>query len=94
MKVTIVSAQRRKPQIGDRQVTKKHGLRVRVVETHSGMWVTSGGRYRYEWRRPHELVGTPWEYLLTSQDRELISQRAAVLAHAADIESAVLFGHA
>lgn len=64
MKITIQAPQRRRPQIGDRRTTKKHGLQVRVVETHGGMWVKSGSRYRYDWRQPRELAGTQWAYLL------------------------------
>lgn len=67
MKIRILAPQRRKPEIGDRRTTKKHGLQIRVVETHNGMWVLQAGKsnaYRYEWKKPEELVGTRWEYLL------------------------------
>lgn len=67
-----MSQQRRKPKIGDRRTTKKHGLQIRVVETHNGMWVCNGGRYRYDWRRPSELKGTSWDYLLTAEERATI----------------------
>lgn len=68
MKITILAPQRRKPKIGDRRTTKKHGLQIRVVETHNGMWVRNGSRYRYEWRKPSELVGTWWENLIQPGD--------------------------
>ena len=55
---------RRKPAIGDRRVTKAHGLQIRVVRTHDGMCVCSGSRYLYDWCSPGDLVGTRWEYLL------------------------------
>ena len=55
---------RRKPHIGDRRVTKSHGLQLRVVETHQGMWVRSGSGYRYDWRSPAQLLGTQWEHLV------------------------------
>lgn len=61
---------RRKPKVGDRRTTKKHGLQIRVVETHNGMWVRSGSRYVYEWRLPKSLVGTSWAYLLKPGDLE------------------------
>ncbi len=59
-----VGPARREPKIGDRRVTKKHGLQIRVVETHNGMWVRNGSRYRYDWRTPGELSCTRWDYLL------------------------------
>ena len=58
------SKPRRKPRIGDRRVTKQHGLQLRVVCTHDWMWMRSGSRYLYEWRSPAELIGTRWEYLV------------------------------
>jgi hypothetical protein len=64
MRIHILAPQRKKPKIGDRRTTKKHGLQIRVVETHNGMWVCNGSRYRYEWRKPAELVGTQWEHLI------------------------------
>lgn len=68
MKITILAPQRSKPKIGDRRTTKKHGLQIRVVETHNGMWVRSGYRYRYEWLKPSEIVGTQWVNLLQPGD--------------------------
>lgn len=68
MKITILATQRQRPKIGDRRTTKKHGLQIRVVETHYGMWAKSGSRYSYDWRKPSELVGTQWAYLLTPGD--------------------------
>lgn len=72
MKITILAPQRRNPEIGERRTTKKHGLQIRVVETHNGMWVLQAGKanaYRYDWKKPEELVGTRWEYLLTAEER-------------------------
>lgn len=68
MKIHILAPQRRRQKIGDRRTTKKHGLQIRVVETHNGMWVCSGSRYRYEWRKPSDLVGTQWAHLLQPGD--------------------------
>lgn len=68
MKITILAPQRRKPKIGDRRTTKKHGLQIRVVETYNGMWVRNGSRYRYDWRKPWELVGSQWDYLIQPGD--------------------------
>lgn len=73
MRITFLSSNRSQPKIGDRRVTKKHGLQIRVVETHGAMWVRSGGRYRYDWRKPAQLLATAWEYLLTSEDRAAIA---------------------
>ncbi len=65
MKITILGPQRRRPRIGDRRVTKRHGLQIRVVSTTAaGHWMRSGSRYLYDWRSPGELAGTRWEYLL------------------------------
>lgn len=74
MRVTILAPQRKLPKIGDRRTTKKHGLQIRVVETHNDMWVKSGSRYRYNWVNPADLVGTRWEYLLTAADRASLQQ--------------------
>jgi len=68
MKIHILAPQRRRPKIGDRRTTKAHGLQIRVVETHNGMWVCSGSRYRYEWSKPSDLVGTQWAHLLRPGD--------------------------
>ena len=68
MKITTLAPQRRQPQIGDRRTTKKHGLQIRVVETHGGMWVRSGSRYLYEWRAPKERGGTKSAHLLKPGD--------------------------
>lgn len=68
MKIHILAPKRRRPKIGDRRTTKKHGLQIRVVETHNGMWVCSGSRYRYEWRKPSDLVGKQWANLLRPGD--------------------------
>jgi hypothetical protein len=92
MKIHILAPQRRKPQIGDRRTTKKHGLQIRVIETHNGMWVRSGSRYRYDWRKPEQLVGTRWEHLLNADDRKLIDQRQAAASHKRDIEAAIFSG--
>lgn len=72
MKIHILAPQRRKPKIGDRRTTKKHGLQIRVVQTHNGMWCCSGSRYLYEWRTPAQLLGTRWEYLINPQERAAI----------------------
>lgn len=72
MKITILAPQRTLPKIGDRRYTSKHGQQIRVVETHNGMWVKSGRRYRYAWSKPSELAGTQWEYLLTPSDKAAI----------------------
>lgn len=64
MRVQIVSA-RRRPRIGDRRVTKRHGLQIRVPETSwEGMWVLRNGRQAYEWRTLAELAGTAFDHLI------------------------------
>jgi hypothetical protein len=85
VKVHLPPPQRKKLKIGDRRCTKKHGVQIRVVEAHHGMWVCNGSRYRYEWKRPHELLGTQWDYLLTPQERASAQLRR-------DIEHSVLMG--
>lgn len=72
MRIHILGAQRRKPRIGDRRVTKKHGLQIRVVVTHNGMWVTTGRSYCYEWQTPAQLLCTRWEYLIKPEERAAI----------------------
>lgn len=70
--IRFFGPQRRKPEIGDRRTTKKHGLQIRVVETRGGIWVLQAGKsnaYRYDWKKPSELIGTRWEYLLTPEER-------------------------
>lgn len=64
MRIIVLGPQRRRPRIGDRRHSKRHGLQIRVVETHGGMWVVSGSRYRYEWRTPAQLIGTQFEHLI------------------------------
>lgn len=65
MRITILAPQRRQPRIGDRRVTKKHGLQIRVAETHGGRWVRCGSRYRYDWRSLADLAQDPqWFYLV------------------------------
>lgn len=72
MKITLQFKRRKQPKIGGRRATKKHGLQIRVVATSDGLWVRSGSRYRYEWRKPDDLVGSQFEHLLTQVDRETI----------------------
>lgn len=77
MRIQVLGPQRKRPQIGDRRVTKKYGLRIRVVETHRGMWVRSGSRYHYAWMQPAGLLGTQWEHLLTAEERALCTTQPA-----------------
>lgn len=70
MKITYhYATSKPKPQIGDRRVTKKHGVQIRVVATSGGAWMRNGSRYVYEWRKPNELYGTQWAHLLTPAER-------------------------
>jgi hypothetical protein len=93
VKITVLAPQRKKPKVGDRRTTKKHGLQIRVVETHGGMWVRSGSRYRYEWRKPADLVGTQWAHMLTAEDLADIERIRFAAGHARDMEAAILFGN-
>jgi hypothetical protein len=67
-------AARKKPKQGDRRVTKKHGLQIRVmamVHDSRGQPIgfdCTGGRQRYEWRAPQELRPSD-RYLLTPEER-------------------------
>lgn len=71
MKIHITSGRhRKKPATGDTRTTKKHGLQIRVpVMVHNQRgepigYNCTGGRQNYEWRKPSELTGTRFEYLL------------------------------
>lgn len=65
---------RKKPHQGDRRITKAHGLQIRVMAmVHDGMgrpigFDCTGGRQRYEWRKPQELRPSD-RYLLTHEER-------------------------
>lgn len=69
-------ATRPRPRQGDRRVTKRHGLQIRVmsrVRDRMGRPIgfdCTGGRQRYEWRRPQELDPSD-RYLLTAEERAL-----------------------
>lgn len=72
MRIHILRPQRRRPQVGDRRTTKRHGLQIRVVVTHGGMWVCGSRGYLHEWRTPAQLLGTRWEYLINDEERSAI----------------------
>lgn len=49
-RVTISSClTRRKPRVGDRKLTKKHGWMIRRRQTYNGMGCSRNGRPVYEW---------------------------------------------
>ena len=67
---------RKKPRIGDRRTTKKHGQQIRilsVVRDHvTGRimgYDCTGGRQRYEWVTLDKLPAI-YHYLLTQEERE------------------------
>ena len=69
MRITISTApSRRKPQIGDRRTTKKHGEQIRLpvmVHNHKGEPVgydCTGGRQNYEWVSIDKLPAR-WQFL-------------------------------
>ena len=64
MRIVVMAPSKPRPKTGDRRYTKRHGLQVRVPETHHGMWVRQNGRQCYEWRTLAELVGTQFENLI------------------------------
>lgn len=65
MKILIVHRSRPKPRIGDRRLTKRHGLQIRVIQTSDGMWVKAGGRYCFEWRSLSSLIADPlWHHVV------------------------------
>lgn len=72
MKITLKTICPKRPQIGDRRRTKRHGLQIRVVQTSQGMWCRSNGRYVYEWRSPETLIQSQWFYLLNEQERQVV----------------------
>jgi hypothetical protein len=43
------SPARKKPMVGDRRTTKKHGEQIRVFERSQGCYVVSNGRPCYQW---------------------------------------------
>jgi hypothetical protein len=52
MNITITYGSRtprKKPKVGDRRTTKKHGEQVRVFEQSQGCYVVSNGRPCYQW---------------------------------------------
>lgn len=55
-RVTISSgAARRKPRLGDRKFTKKHGWLIRRQQTYNGMSCVRNGRPIWEWARENSL---------------------------------------
>ena len=55
-RVTISrGAPRRKPRVGDRKLTKRHGWMIRRRETYQGMDCSRNGRPAYEWVRESHL---------------------------------------
>lgn len=68
MRIHITSGPTRpKPKAGDRRITKKHGLRIRVPEIHNGMHVYSGSRPCYAWCKPADLPRFYQRYLTTDE---------------------------
>lgn len=75
MRIHILKPQKPRPKAGDRRVTKKHGLEIRVQDmaTHpcSGRplgRMVSGSRPMFSWRKPEHLA--PWDrHLLTDEER-------------------------
>lgn len=75
MKITLsCGSTRPKPKTGDTRTTKAHGLQIRVpLHVHNIRgepigYDCTGGKQRYEWRKPETLKGTRYEYLLRRPD--------------------------
>lgn len=57
------------PKTGDRRVTKKHGMQIRIPVKHNGAFVTnSRGKFTFRWKTIQQVYGTYWHYLLTQDE--------------------------
>lgn len=84
MRIHILSSNTRpKPKAGDRRTTKKHGLQIRVmsmVKDTQGRIIgynCTGGRQRYEWRKPDELDRWDMHHLTEQECTEVYARRLA-----------------
>lgn len=77
------SKPRKKPKAGDRRVTKKHGLQIRVHQRSNGCLVMGGGHryYLYEWCKPEDL--SDWDKRLYLKPGDLPTPKQ----DSSDIES-------
>jgi hypothetical protein len=76
VKITVIyGPTRKKPRVGDRRTTKKHGEQIRVFKMVTDMrgnvigYDCTGGRQRYEWIPVTEAVAKGYGYLLTPAER-------------------------
>lgn len=75
MRIHILKPQKRRPRAGDRRVTKKHGLQIRVQDMATGFGngrpigrMVSNGRPMFSWVKPEHLA--PWDrHHLTDEER-------------------------
>lgn len=77
MRIHILKPQKRRPQAGDRRITKKHGLEIRVQDMATGFGagvgrpigrVVRAGRPVFSWVKPQNLA--PWDrHHLTDEER-------------------------
>ena len=61
---------RKKPHVGDRRVTKKHGEQIRVFQRSQGCFVFSNGRQCYEWVPISEAKKHMADHHWTKEERE------------------------
>lgn len=79
--IIISSAPARpKPKTGDRRVTKKHGLQIRIPQVCTfgpgrGAHVYNNGRPCLEWAKPHELPAL-YHHYLTAEERAALDTGA------------------
>jgi hypothetical protein len=69
-RIVITTQARERPKTGDRRITKKHGLQIRIPERHNGMHVVAHGRPCYVWCKPADLPAL-YRYLLSDAERKL-----------------------
>lgn len=68
--ITISCARpRKRPKPGDRRVTEKYGLQIRVlVRDSQGRYVVSRGKPTFTWRKPGDLAPMD-RWMLTPDER-------------------------
>lgn len=79
MRITIsTTPQRKRPKEGDRRVTKKHGLQIRIqCRTSSGLQVQNG-RPVFDWRTLDQLEPRDFTYLTAAERTAETARRLAL----------------
>jgi hypothetical protein len=84
-RIVITSTPARpKPKTGDRRVTKKHGLQIRIPQVctfgpGAGARIYSNGRPCFEWRKPADLPRI-YRHYLTAEERASLPPNAPAAA--------------